>query len=74
MSLRRKLSILLVILFVSFLMTLPRFYFGQNIGVAWDIGGIEIVGDPGIFLCSDNYYPRWHNPIADLFPQFVVDC
>lgn len=49
-----------------------------NAGLAWDWGGIETRGVPGVFLCSASYHPadgtRWLNPLARLFPSLVVDC
>jgi hypothetical protein len=27
-------------------------YHGINAGIAWSWGGIEFIGDPGIFICQ----------------------
>ena len=47
-------------------------------GVAWDWGGIELQGDPGIFICPGNYDPATDtftpNPLAPMFPDLVTDC
>ena len=69
-------QILLVIALI--VASLARPYSGANAGVAWDWGGIEIKGDPGLFLCAASWNPTngvtWHNQLAQLFPSLVVDC
>jgi hypothetical protein len=56
-----------------------RPYSGLNAGIAWDWGGVEIVGTPGLFICPAAYdYPHksfmWNRPLESLFPALVVDC
>ena len=70
-----KALMILIILSILFAWIIfpPRIF--EN-GFAWDIGGMHY-NDSGIlevFVCADNYSPRWPNPLADLFPQLVVDC
>ncbi len=43
-------------------------YNGLNKGIVWaPIGGVEYVGQPGIFLCQAS-------PFAPLFSSIVADC
>ena len=49
-------------------------YHGLNSGIAWDWGGVEAIGEPGIFLCEYDYKSQWHNPLADIWSDLVVDC
>jgi len=75
---KKRLIILVLVLIIAFFASNPRFYSGLNAGIAWDVGGIEIKGNPGIFLCEGSLNPKtgeyWHNPLADLLPELVVDC
>lgn len=79
---RRKIILLAIVHALVILNALvwsgARVYNGENKGVAWDWGGVEIVGDPGIFLCANDYEPstgqHWHNPLSDVWPSMVVDC
>jgi len=56
-----------------------RFYSGGGAaGVAWNWGGFEIKGEPGIFLCPGNYDPKtdsyYQYPWATWFPELITDC
>lgn len=44
-----------------------------NAGYVWDdLGGVEVYGDPGLFLCQSSISPIPFLPYA--FPSLVVDC
>ncbi len=72
--------VLLIVLVLANIATLTdaRVYNGANKGIVWDAGGVEVIGEPGVFLCSDDYSlasnTHWHNPLADIWPSLVVDC
>jgi hypothetical protein len=59
------LAILTIVLFASLMSGRP--YHGLNAGIAWDWGGVELVGQPGLFVCPQA-------PFAPLFPSLVADC
>ena len=53
----------------------------ENAGIAWDFGGVEYRGAPGVFMCAasghmdgQTWVQDWTNPIAPIFPDLVVDC
>ena len=50
---------------------------GGAAGVAWNIGGIEILPEFGVFLCAGNLNPDGTftpNPLAAYFPELISDC
>lgn len=55
-----------------------RFYDGLNKGVAFDWGGYELVGEPGLFLCGfateGNGLGGLQNFVIELAPGLLVDC
>lgn len=77
-------KVLWVVLFLIVVVLLisaftARVYHGQGaVGVAWDWGGIEIIGDPGFFICPGVYdfnsHTMWVNPLSKLLPNLVTDC
>lgn len=72
-------SLLVVLLLLTaFALSTGRIYNGLNKGIAWDRGGIEFVGTPGIFFCPANYDPITHTHTFYHIPAFllplVVDC
>jgi len=75
---KRNLLLLAIVLLVIFAGATARPYSGLNAGIAWDFGGVEIRGTPGVFLCKAAYNPEtgttWNNPLAPLFPGLVTDC
>jgi hypothetical protein len=49
-----KIKILALILALALLFAVctAKVYRGQNMGLVWSWGGIELVGAPGLFICN----------------------
>ncbi len=62
---------LIILLSVSFYAGLTARVYGDpsttNAGIAWEWGGIETRGVPGLFIC-------YQFQLAPLFPSLTVDC
>lgn len=48
---RKRIILALTVLLLGTALQTARFYSGLNVGVAWDWGGVELVGEPGLFFC-----------------------
>jgi hypothetical protein len=71
--------LLIVLAFIAGLYSRPRIYNAhENAGIAWNWGGLETRGAPGLFICPGSYNPQTGqyspNPLAHLLPSLVTDC
>lgn len=76
---KKRITLALAALLIGWLLQTARFYDGLNKGVAWnDVGGIEIVGEPGVFLCGFATDKNGLLPLQELViktvPGLLVDC
>lgn len=73
-----KKMILFALIVLILAVATVRPYSGLNAGFAWDWGGIEYRGAPGLFLCAGDYNPATDQytayPWATWFPSLVTDC
>jgi hypothetical protein len=53
MTLKR--CLLLLVVYLALVTARP--YHALNTGIAWDWGGVELVGEPGIFVCHSSFTP-----------------
>jgi hypothetical protein len=71
-------TIILTAILTASIITARLYQGGGSVGIAWSWGGVEIIGEPGLFICPGNTEP-WTleytpNPIAPLFPDLLTDC
>lgn len=78
---KATLARLMLIVFLLLAITARPYSGSENAGIAWDFGGIEYRGDPGLFMCAasghmtgETWVQDWINPLAPLFPSLIVDC
>lgn len=50
-AMRKRISLVICMLVFNSMLSTMRVYNGLNAGIAWDWGGIELVGDVGLFTC-----------------------
>lgn len=49
---KTKILALVLALVLLFALCTAKVYRGQNMGLVWSWGGIELVGVPGLFICN----------------------
>jgi hypothetical protein len=56
----------------AFVISGGRVYTGHSVGftVADDMIGVELVGEPWLFICKGD----WRHVLADIIPSLAVDC
>lgn len=74
----KHIVIMLIVIMLAIAANTRIYSGGWAIGLAWDWGGVELIGEPGLFICpgvydagTEHFTP---NPMAPLFPDLLTDC
>jgi len=64
---RKTLITILIFVLLAGALTVRPYANQYRVGLAWDWGGVEVLGEPGLWLCSSS-------PLSEALPHLIADC